>query len=65
MVSFEEKNFDTAAPLISLFEKCFQYLEINLIEKLIIPGVTKRGEISEKKELMENAFKLGKRLALY
>ncbi|MFX1499489.1 MAG: flavodoxin family protein [Promethearchaeota archaeon] len=62
VVPFEEENFNTVALLISLFEKSFQYLEITLIEKLIIPGVTKRGEVSEKKEIMDKAFQLGKYL---
>lgn len=63
VVPFEEDNFETVAPLISIFEKSFQYLEMSLVEKLIVPSVTKRGEVSEKKGIMKNAFKLGERLA--
>jgi multimeric flavodoxin WrbA len=61
-VPFEENDPETAAPLVTLFEKSFQYLEIELIDKIIVPGVTKRGEVKEQKEIMKKCFKLGQRL---
>lgn len=62
-VPFEEENPETAAPLVTFFEKCFEYLEWELVAKLIVGGVTKRGEIAQKKEMMIHAFELGKKLA--
>ncbi len=47
-----------------MFVKSFQYLEMSLVAKLIVPGVTKRGEVSAKKKVIENAFNLGKSLGL-
>jgi hypothetical protein len=51
------------APVVSFFEKSLNFLEMNLIGKIIAPGVTKRGEVKEKKEYMEEAYKLGKEVA--
>jgi multimeric flavodoxin WrbA len=62
-VPFEEENDATVAPVVEFFEKSFDFLEINLIGKIIAPGVTKRGEVKEKKEYMEKAYKLGKKVA--
>jgi multimeric flavodoxin WrbA len=61
-VPFEEENFVTAAPLVEFFEKSFQYLEMNLIGKIIVPGVGRKGEILEKPVRLEEAYELGKAL---
>jgi multimeric flavodoxin WrbA len=62
-VPFEEENDETAAPVISFFEKSFNFLEIKLIGKVITPGVTLLGEVKKKKEYMDKAYKLGKKTA--
>ncbi len=62
-VPFEDENDDTVAPVVSFFEKSLNFLEMNLIGKIITPGVTKRGEVKEKKEYMEKAYNLGKEIA--
>ena len=38
---------------------------MNLIEKIIVPGVTLKGEIRKKKKNLEEAYELGRRLAQY
>ena len=62
-VPFEEENYETAAPVVSFFEKSFDFLEIKLIGKIIVPGVTLRGEVKDKKEYMDEAYELGKKVA--
>jgi multimeric flavodoxin WrbA len=62
-VPYEEESPDTAAPLMALFEKSFQYLEMNLVGKVIVPGVSRKGEILGKKDRLEEAFELGRKLA--
>lgn len=59
-VPFEEDDPETVAPLVVFFEKCFQYLQMNLFSQIIAPGVTKRGEIREKEEYLKAGHKLGK-----
>jgi len=63
-IPYEEENPETAAPVVDFFERCFRYLEINLVGQIIAPGVTRRGEILEKTERLEEAFELGRRLAM-
>jgi len=62
-VVFEEKNPETAAPLVAFFEKCFQYLQMNLIAKIIVPGVSRKAEILKKQERLKEAYELGTKLA--
>jgi multimeric flavodoxin WrbA len=62
-VPFEDEDPETAALVVAFFEKSLQYLEINLIGKILVPGVTRKGEIVEKEDCLEEAYNLGRRLA--
>ena len=62
-VVFEEDSGEAAGPLVDMFEKSFQYLEVNHAETILVPGVTKRGEVAEKEGAMTRAFELGRTLA--
>jgi len=62
-VPFEEDNAETARPVVEFFQKCLDYLEINLLGKIIVPGVSTRGEIRHKTERLEEAYELGRSLA--
>lgn len=60
VIPFEEEDPDTVAPLMAFFDKSLQYLGMNLLGKIIVPGVTLRGEISKKDNFLTEAFDLGK-----
>lgn len=62
-VPFEEEDPRTAHLLAQFFKKSLQYLELNLIGKILVPGVGKRGDIFAKDVLLEKGYKLGKRIA--
>ena len=62
-VPYEEESPETAAPLITLFEKSLQYLEMNLVGKVIVPGVSRKGDILGKQDRLQEAFDLGRKLA--
>jgi multimeric flavodoxin WrbA len=62
-IPFEEENPETAALLIAFFEKSLQYLQMNLIGTVIVPGVSGRGEILEKPDRLADAYELGRKLA--
>jgi multimeric flavodoxin WrbA len=61
-VPFEEDNPETASVLIEFFERCFDYLEMKIVGRIIVPGVTHRGEILRKEDRLEESFLLGKSL---
>jgi len=63
VVPFEERSPDTARPLIDFFERSFRYLEIRFEEKLIVPGVTRRGEVLKYPEIIQKAYETGRSLA--
>ena len=62
-VPFEEEDPEAAALLVAFFEKSLRYLEMNLIGKIIVPGVSRKGEIVKKQDRLEEARNLGRRLA--
>jgi len=62
-IPFEEENRETGEFVASFFEKCFEYLEIKLAAKLIVPGVGARGDVLKKHEVLQQAYQLGRRLA--
>jgi hypothetical protein len=61
-VPFEETDPATVAPLLTFFEKCFTYLEIEFVGRLVVPGVTARGEVRRHPEYLREATLLGQRL---
>jgi multimeric flavodoxin WrbA len=61
---FEEENLETAALLLAFFEKSFEYLQMRLVESIVVPGVGEKGAILEKQDSLEEARALGGRLAL-
>ena len=62
-VPFEEESLETAAGVVAFFEKCFEYLQMKLVGKIIVPGVSGKGEILEKAGYLEEGYELGGRLA--
>jgi len=62
-VPFEEDNLETAEPLVTMFEKGFKYLEMSLIEKILVPGVGDKGDILKKQNILVKDYKLGKKIA--
>ncbi len=63
-VPFADRASWTSALVVELFEKSLDYLGMRLIDKVLAPGVTKRGEVRAKKRLMARCHELGRRLAI-
>jgi multimeric flavodoxin WrbA len=62
-VPFEDTASDTANGVVDMFDKSLSYVEMKLVDKIIVPGVTKRGEVRGQKRVMDRCFKLGQQLA--
>jgi hypothetical protein len=62
-IPYEDTDAETAELLVSFFEKCLQYLEMNLAGQVLVPGVTERGEVRHKEDRLQEARDLGRRLA--
>jgi multimeric flavodoxin WrbA len=61
-IPFEEKDIATAYPVVDFFERCFRYLEVELAAQVIVPGVTRRGEVSGRSDVMDEAHLAGRNL---
>lgn len=57
---YEEEGFEAAKPLIEMFEKSFDYLKIELIGKILAPGVDKKGDVTKFQDIINQAINLGK-----
>jgi multimeric flavodoxin WrbA len=63
IIPFEDDNLDTARPLVELFEKSFEYLEMRLAGSVVVGGVGEKGDILKKPDRLNDAYELGIRLA--
>ena len=63
-VPFEDSTYATSDLVVKFFDKSFEYLEVKFVDKIIVPGVTKRGEVRHLKRVMGKCYKLGQRLAV-
>jgi multimeric flavodoxin WrbA len=59
VIPFQEKNPEIASPLVHMFEKSFKYIKMDIVEKLIVPGVFKRGDVLKLKDVLEKAKEIG------
>ena len=64
VIPFEEENVETARPLVEMFKKSFNYLEIPLIEKLIVPGVYHKADVLKFEAVMNNAHEIGTKIII-
>ena len=62
-VPFEEEDPEAAALLVTFFEKSLRYLEMNLAGTILVPGVSRKGEILEKGDKLTEGYELGRRIA--
>jgi NAD(P)H-dependent FMN reductase len=62
-VPFEDRTYATADLVVGFFEKSLQYLEMRLIDRILAPGVTRRGEVSSRKRIMAECYEAGRTLA--
>lgn len=62
-IVFEEQDIETARLAVEFFEKSLAYLEMQLVGKIIVPGVGGKGEILRKQEYLDEARRMGEGLA--
>ncbi len=62
-VVLEETHEQTWRPVVEFFEKSLAYLEMELAGTIVVPGVGSKGEILQQPERLEEAYRLGRRLA--
>lgn len=60
-VPFEEEDPEAARLLVEFFEKSLGFLEMELADVLLAPGVTKLGEIKKKGEYLDDCYEAGRR----
>ncbi len=62
VIPFEEDTLATAELVIEMFRRSFDYLEMNLRDTIIVPGVSRRGDVLKKSEIMTKCRILGNKL---
>ena len=56
---FEEDNPDAASLVVALFQRSLAYLEMTLAGQVIVPGVSRKGDVAAKAEALQHAYRLG------
>jgi multimeric flavodoxin WrbA len=62
VIPFEEETPATADLVVEMFKRSFNYLEMNLAESILIPGVSKRGDVLKKTECLKKCRELGSKI---
>jgi len=62
-VVLEETSEQTWRPVVDFFAKSLAYLEMRLAETILAPGVGEKGAILREPQRLEEAYRLGGRLA--
>jgi multimeric flavodoxin WrbA len=62
-VVLEENREQTWRPVVEFFERGLAYLEMELAGTIVVPGVGAKGAIQRKPEQLQEAWRLGQRLA--
>lgn len=60
--TYEEEGVTAAEPLVRMFELSFEYLGVELIEKIIVGGLGPKGAILKKPNVLERAYEVGRSL---
>lgn len=63
-VVLEETHEDTWRPVVDFFRKSLAYLEMNLADTIVVPGVGDKGAIRKESQRLKEAHRLGAALAL-
>ncbi len=62
-IVLEETCEQTWWPVVEFFQKSLAYLEMELAEIIVVPGVGEKGAIHRQPDRLEEAYQLGRRLA--
>ena len=62
-VVLEETSESTWKPVVEFFARSLAYLEMLLAETIVVPGVGEKGAIRRESQRLEEAWRLGGRLA--
>jgi multimeric flavodoxin WrbA len=60
-VPYEEEDTKTADLVVAFFEKSLAYLEMTLLGQVVVPGVTKKGDVLHKTACLAEGYELGRR----
>ena len=61
-VPFEDEDSSVSTLVEDFFQKCFEYLEMKFAGKIVVSGVTHKGEILEREIDLNRGYELGERI---
>jgi len=64
LVPFEDTDLGTAGPLVDMFQKSINYLEMELDRVILAPGLEKKGEVINDMVLMSSLHSAGRSLVV-
>jgi len=65
VIPLESTHLSTAQHVVGMFEDIFDYVNMNLMDRIIATGVNKRGEIRERPEYIQAAHSVGEKISAF
>lgn len=62
-VPYEEESPESAELVVAFFERSLAYLEMELVGKVVVPGVSKKGDVLGKSDRLQTGYELGRKAA--
>ncbi len=59
-IPYEEEDPETADLVVAFFEKSLAYLEMTLLGQVVVPGVSKKGDVLRKTACLAEGYELGR-----
>lgn len=63
VTAYEEEGPAAAEPLVRMFDMSFEYLGLELADKLVVDGVGPKGAVLDKPDALEGAYRIGAALS--
>lgn len=63
VVPFEDKNEATARHTVGMLKDSFDYLNMEILETILAPGILKPGDVYRFPEILKKAFDTGRKIA--
>lgn len=63
VTAYEEEGPTAAEPMLRMFDLSFEYLGVNLIDRLVVDGVGPKGAVLDRPDALDRAFEIGRMLS--
>ena len=63
VTAYEEEGPAAGEPMLRMFDLSFEYLGMNLLDRLVVDGVGPKGAVLQRPDALDKAYEIGRRLS--